>query len=38
MFIDENTQHLQLRKGQLLRVRMSKFKSKMVSNLVETSE
>ena len=38
MFVDENSQQWQLKKDQLLRIRMSKFKTRVISNLVETSE
>jgi len=36
IYIDENSHHVPLHKGEFLRVRMSKFKTRMVSNLIET--
>lgn len=38
IYIDENSRHVQLHKGQLLRVRTSLFRTRVISNLIETSE
>lgn len=38
IYIDENCRNLTLEKGQQLRIRMSKYKNNMISNLIETSE
>ena len=36
IYIDETSCHVQLMKGQLMRLRMSQYKTKMISNLMPT--
>ena len=38
VYMDEGTRQAVLKKGEFMRIRMSKYKSKIISNLIETSQ
>ena len=37
VYMDEGSRQSVLKKGEFMRIRMSKYKSKIISNLIETS-
>ena len=37
VYMDEGSRQAVLKKGEFMRIRMSKYKSKIISNLIETS-